>query len=55
MFVSCDICAGQVEAFATGRSLVQGTHTECVCLCVCVFVSDCDLVQQLLCAPIMSR
>ena len=25
----------QVEVYATGRSLVQRSSTECVCVCVC--------------------
>jgi hypothetical protein len=34
------LCVLQVGAFVTGRSLVQGSHTDCgvcVCVCVCVF------------------
>jgi hypothetical protein len=49
MFVSCECCALCV----TGRSLVQGSPTECVCVCVCV--SDCDQVQQEPSTPTVSR
>jgi hypothetical protein len=35
MFV---LCVAQVQASATGRSLVQRSPTVCVCVCVCVCV-----------------
>jgi hypothetical protein len=34
------------EFFATGRSLVLRSPTECLCLCVCVCVTEYDQVQQ---------
>jgi hypothetical protein len=35
MFVSCECLFRQVEVSATGRSLVQSSHTECgVCVSV---------------------
>jgi hypothetical protein len=41
MFVSCECLCCQVEVFATGRSLVQRSPTDCgVCVCVCVCVCD---------------
>jgi hypothetical protein len=37
MFVSCECLCCQVEVSATGRSLVQRSHTDCgVCLSVIV-------------------
>ena len=47
---------GIFRAFARGRSVEQGSHTErararvCVCVCVCVYVcmcvTDCDQERQ---------
>ena len=34
MFFCCECCVLQVEASATGRSLVQGNLTVCDCHCV---------------------
>jgi hypothetical protein len=42
MFVSYIYCVVLVEASATGRSLVQGSPTECVFVCVTL----CAQVQQ---------
>jgi len=40
MFVSCECCVVQLGASATGRSLIQGSHTERV------RVNECDQAQQ---------
>jgi len=42
MFVSRECCVMQVEASATGHSLIQGIPTEHVCMCVIDF----DQVQK---------
>ena len=36
-YLSVVSCVVQVEASATGQSLVQMSPTECVCVCVCVY------------------
>jgi hypothetical protein len=46
--VSCECCVG-TEVSATGRSLVQRSHIECVC------VIECDQVQQYLSTPTVGR
>jgi hypothetical protein len=38
------LCIVQVDAPATGRSLVQGSPTKCVCMCVCHCVLSCATV-----------
>jgi hypothetical protein len=47
------LCVVQLEVSGSGRSVVQGSSSECVCLCVCVI--ECDEVQQPSSAPKMSR
>ena len=30
------LCVVQVEVYSSGRSFVQGSHTEYVCVCLCL-------------------
>jgi len=41
LFVYCECCVVQMKAFAKGRSLVQGSPTDCVCVCVPLSVVRC--------------
>jgi hypothetical protein len=36
----------QVQVSAWGRSLVQGSPTDCVCVCACLCVTECGQLQQ---------
>jgi len=50
IFVFCTFMCCQLQASATGRSLVQGNPTECVYVCVwCVCVCECVCVGVCVC------